>query len=65
MRESKTEAFSTRLSAEERKTINQAAKLLGCSPSNFIREAAMTQSRKILRDPEAFVLARVRRLMGS
>lgn len=65
MPKSKTAAFSTRLSAEERETINRAAELLGCSPSSFIREAAMTQSRKILRDPEAFVIARIRRLMGS
>ena len=61
----KTTAFSTRLSAEDRKTINLAAELLGCSPSSFIREAAVTQALKVSWDPEEFALKRVRLIMQA
>ena len=63
MSESKTGSFSTRLTAEERKSINAAAQLLGVSPSSFIREAAVTAALKISSDPEDFALKRVRRIM--
>ena len=59
----KTMAFSIRLSKEDRASINQAAKFLGCSYSSFIRDAAVTQAEKIVSDPEAFAISRVRRLI--
>ncbi len=63
MKTSKTMAFSIRLSKEDRTSITQAAKFLGCSPSSFIRDAAVMQAEEVLSDPEAFALSRVRRLI--
>ena len=63
MKTSKTTSFSTRLSQRDRCVINQAAKFHGCSPSNFIRDAAVTQAEEALSDPETFALSRIRRLM--
>jgi|TARA_R110000824_G_scaffold1185_5_gene6397 uncharacterized protein (DUF1778 family) len=54
--------FTTRLSGEEAEAIRRAAELHGTTRSNFIREAATTHAADILKDPEAFVLARIRRL---
>jgi len=63
MSESKTRSFSTRLTAGERKSIAAAARLQGCTPSSFIRGAAVAQARMVSWDPEEFALKRVRQIM--
>ena len=52
--------FTLRLSGEEAEEIRHAADLLGSSRSSFMREAATTHASEVLKDPEAFVLARLR-----
>tara|TARA_R110000744_G_scaffold43021_2_gene96596 strand:+ start:341 stop:547 length:207 start_codon:yes stop_codon:yes gene_type:complete len=59
----KSTTLTTRLTVEERKTIDAAAQLLGISTSSFIRESAVNWANKISSDPEAFVLKRVRQIM--
>jgi len=59
----KTRAFSTRLSEEDRKIIQRAADLMGITSSRLIREGAVAEAKKIVGDPEAFAISRVRRLI--
>jgi uncharacterized protein (DUF1778 family) len=59
----KTHAFSTRLSEEDRKTIRHAAELMGITPSRLIRDGAIAEAKKIISDPEAFAVSRIRRLI--
>ena len=59
----KTRAFSTRLSEEDREIIQRAADLMGITSSRLIREGAVAEAKKIVGDPEAFAISRVRRLI--
>jgi|TARA_R110000751_G_scaffold113697_1_gene212841 uncharacterized protein (DUF1778 family) len=62
---SKSSTYTTRLSDEDRDTIDQASRMLGVKPSKFIREAAINQAEKMLDDPEVFVLEQLKRRMET
>ena len=59
----KTRAFSTRLSEEDREIIQRAADFMGITSSKLIRDGAIAEAEKIISDPEAFAISRVRRLI--
>ena len=62
---SKSSTYTTRLSDEDRDTIDQASRMLGVKPSKFIREAAINQAEKMLDDPEVFVLEQLKRRIDT